>query len=161
MIREEGRKNYLLYLLFVVLFALSTGACSVKLIADYDATTFEEIIRVSKKVDQFYGHLLETAEGDRQYSKYANQYVEVETDIRSLVTRNQARPLNIESIKISQSILNLWIKYKQGHQTKDGYSTGTAKLDRARFVRLFNAAAAAEEAKKLDPDDSDVKKDSK
>jgi hypothetical protein len=161
MVRSDLAGKTLLYLLLAFLFVLGSGACSVKLIADYDSNTFEEILKVSKKIDQFYGNLLETSEGDRKYLKYAAQYVEIETDIRSLVTRNQARPLNIESTKISETILTLWIKYKQLHQEKDGYSSGTAKLDRTRFVRLFNAASAAEEAKKLDPEDRDAKKESK
>jgi len=138
--------------------ALGLGACTVKLVADYDASTFEEILRVGKEVDRFYGMLLEAPEGQRPYAKYAQQYVDIETDIRSLVTRNQARPLNDESTQISETILKLWIKYKDKHKANDGYATGAATLDRARFVRLFKAAAAAEEAKQLQPGDTDVSK---
>ncbi|SFB65270.1 hypothetical protein [Azotobacter beijerinckii] len=153
--------NHLLRFSFFLLVAFALGGCTVKLVADYDSVTFEEILKVGKKVDKFYGDLLETKPGDRTYQKFSAQYVEIETDIRSLVTRNIARALNEESTQISEITLNLWVKYKGAHKTKDTYSDGTAKLDRNRFTRLFAAAASAERAKNLDADDKDVTKDSK
>lgn len=151
----------LLLFCFVLLLALAIGGCTVKLVADYDSVAFEEILKVGKKVDKFYGDLLETKASDRAYQKFTPQYVEIETDIRSLVTRNKARALNEESTEISEITLNLWVKYKDAHRTNDTYSDGIAKLDRNRFVRLFEAAASAERAKNLDTDDKDTTKDSK
>jgi len=148
----------------IVLFlavAIGLTGCSIKLVTDYDSATFEETLRVGKKVDRFYGDLLETPADDRQYSKYSDKYVEIETDLRSLWTRNKARTLNQESTEISEIILNLWLKYKNAHERSNTYSDGKAKLDRNRFTRLFVSAADAEAAKKLDPDDRVTNKDSK
>lgn len=153
--RHFARFSVLLFL------ALSLGGCTIKWVADYDSVTFEEILKVGKKVDKFYGELLEMRLADRAYQKFSDRYVDIETDIRSLVTRNKARALNDESTQISEITLNLWIKYKNNHQAKDTYSDGIAKLDRNRFGRLFASAASAEQAKKLDGDDKDASKDSK
>jgi hypothetical protein len=90
---------------------LALGGCSIKFVADYDSTTFEEILKIGKKIDRFYGDLLETPENSRQYQKYADKYVEIETDLRSLYTRNKARTLNQESAEISEIALNLGLKY--------------------------------------------------
>lgn len=144
-----------------VLACLGLAACSIQLVSDYDATTYEEILRVGKKVDHFYGTLLEAPDKDRPYAKYSEKYVEIETDLRSLYMRNKSRPLNQESTEISRIILGLWVKYKQAHRERNTYSTGNAKLDRARFERLFDSAANAEAAKKLDPVDRDAEKESK
>lgn len=144
------------YLAVVLFLAVSLGACSsISLVADYDATTYEEIIRIGKKVDSFYGELLEQEQDQRQYESYSAAYVEIETEIRSLYVRNKSRPLNSESTQISQSMLDLWIKYKQRHKEKKTYSTGNATLDRNRFMRLFIAAASAEEVKNLNAGDAD------
>lgn len=144
----------------VVALALLLAGCAIKLVADYDQPAFEEILRVAKKVDQFYGGLLERPEGQRPYAQFSAQYVDIESDLRSMVTRNQARPLNQESTKISETILELWQKYKAAHQENNGYKTVLANLHRKRFTRLFNAAASAEEAKKLSADDKDAGKES-
>jgi hypothetical protein len=148
------------YFFVLVIIALGFGGCAVKLVADYDSATFNEIITIDKKVDRFYGDLLELPAGNRQYAKFSDKYVDIETDLRSLYIRNMARPLNEESSQISEIILNLWIKYKDTHKKKDGYPDGMAKLDRKRFTRLFISAANAEAAKKLSPDDRDTNKDS-
>jgi predicted secreted Zn-dependent protease len=110
-------------------------------------------------VDQFYGALLERQQDQRPYAQFSSQYVEIESELRSLVTRNQVRPLNQESTKISQTILDLWQKYKAAHQKTNGYTTAIATLHRNRFTRLFNAAASAEEAKKLPAEDRDTSKE--
>lgn len=162
MLRNSARlipKGWQLFGLFIMVLAL--GGCQIKLVADYDLATFEEILKVGKKVDRFYGELLEIPTNNRPYQKFTSQYVEIETDLRSLYTRNQARALNKESTEIATIMLNFWLKYKAAHAKADGYSDGIAKLDRKRFTRLFVAAADAEAAKQLDPDDRDTSKDSK
>ncbi|AZE48350.1 hypothetical protein C4K04_2678 [Pseudomonas chlororaphis] len=146
--------------LFLLLISV-LGGCTVKLVADYDAITFEEILEVAKKIDKFYGDLLETRSNERIYQKYSSQYVDIETDIRSLVMRNQARALNDEAVQISEIILKLWLTYKKDHAVKDSYSDGNAKLDRGRFGRLFAAAASVERIKNLDVDDKDLTQDRK
>jgi hypothetical protein len=148
------------YLFILIIFALGFSGCAVKFVADYDSTTFNEIIATGKKVDRFYGDLLEVPGDNRQYTKFSDKYVDIETDLRSLYIRNKARPLNEESTQISEIILKLWVKYKDAHKKNDRYPDGMAKLDRTRFTRLFISAANAESAKKLSSDDKDANKDS-
>src|ERR1041384_1190618 len=92
----------------LLIFVFMVAGCSVKLIADYDSATLEQILSTGKKVDLFYGKLLETPEKERSYSKYSNQYVEIEVDVRDIVSRNKARELNKESTRISEIILKQW-----------------------------------------------------
>jgi hypothetical protein len=132
------------------------GCPTVQFVADYDDEGFEEILKVAKTVDRFYGDMLETPEAQRRYSRYSERYVEIETDIRSLWTRSQARPLNDESTRIFEIILNFWVKYKAEHKEEGGYGDGEAKLERNRFSRLFAAAANAELAKKLPASDTNT-----
>ena len=114
-----------LYWTLIMLMAL--GGCAVSLVAPYDAATFEEILKAGKKVDRFYGDLLEVPE-KRPYQKYAGKYVEIETELRSLHLRNQARPLNEESIRIVEIMLNHWIAYKKLHRAGNDYPTARAEL---------------------------------
>ena len=157
--RYFSRESRILLALILGLFCLF--GCRVQFVADYDAQTYEEILRAGKEVDRFYGSLLEDPADGRQYETYTELYVAIESELRSLVTRNKSRPLNEESTRISESILKLWVKYKDKHKSKNTYSDGNAKLDRDRFVRLFISAASAEAAKNLDPADADASKDSK
>jgi hypothetical protein len=151
----------LVALVLAFFLAITSSGCTIKLVADYDSAAFEEILATGKKVDKFYGTLLESKPGDRKYAAFSDQYVALEADIRGMVTRNQARSLNSESTEISGLILKLFIKYKDLHKKNDNYSDGTAILDRNRLARMFASAASAEEAKKLTADDKNPQKDSK
>jgi hypothetical protein len=149
----------LLALLATLALGLLLAACSVKLVADYDATAFEEILAVGKKVDRFYGSLLEAPPGQRPYSAFSQQYVEIETDMRAMLRRNKARALNSESIEIAEIILKRFIRHKDRHKSANTYGDFNAKADRDRMTRLFASAASAEEAKKLSADDKNADKD--
>lgn len=160
-------KSYFPFCAILLFFTIAISGCSrVSLVTDYDANTYEEIIRIGKEVDRFYGILLEQDESERVYKNYSAAYVEIEIDIRSLYIRNKSRPLNSESTQISKSMLDLWVKYKKrhkdnaGHEDKDTYKTGNAVLDRNRFIRLFIAAASAEDVKNLKTGDTDPTKES-
>lgn len=136
------------WLILCLVAPLVLGHCAVRLAADYDAWTFEEIIRTAKQVDLFYGQLLEKSEEERTYASSAPQYVAIESELRALLLRNQARPLNLESSRILEIILTDWQECRERHKARGRYPTGEAKLDRQRFMRLFGSAAAAERVKK-------------
>lgn len=129
---------------------LATACRHVQLVADYDAASVEETIRIGKRVDVFYGKVVELDTAARVYAPFAEDYIEIEADIRSLVRRNTARPLNSESTQIAKTILGFWTQYHEKHKTKDRYPD--ARFDRRRFERLFDALSA-EVAKRLGAED--------
>jgi len=149
----------------LALMVLLSG-CSVKMVADYNAAGAQEIIRIAKVVDLFYGDLLETRYEERSYDRFAEKYRSVEVDLRGLMFQNRIRPYNRESTRISEIILDKWIKYKNRHKSQwekyrlpedspdkikasEIYKDVLVEKHRRRFQRLFIAIAIAEEAKKL------------
>ena len=130
------------------LFVSLLGGCAVRLVADYDSKTEDAIFEAAKRVDQFYGKLLETPEAERQYKVFADQYASIEADLSSLVLRNKVRQYNEDSTEIAEKIRSFWQKYRGLHKERDTYSTGNAELDCDRFRRLFAYLARAEGAKK-------------
>jgi hypothetical protein len=137
---------------FVIAMVAALSGCAYKIVSDYDPATFEEILSVSRKVDRFYGYLLETPE-PRPYEKYSQQYVDIEADLRSLYVRNQVRTLNHESSRISQITLDQWIAARQRHRKENNYRTPIAELERERFTRVFISGATAERAKSFATED--------
>lgn len=137
-----------LYLIFLFSLSVFIG-CNVKLVSDYDQTTADELIRIAKEVDIFYGTMAELPDTSREYSKFSKEYVEIESDIRSLVIRNKMRPLNEESIKISETILDEFVKYRKKHKEENLYKNTLITLHRNRLLRLFTAMSVAEQAKQI------------
>ena len=54
----------------------------------------------------FYGNISELSETEKEYNNFSKEYIDIESDIHSLVIRNKMRPLNEESIKILEAILD-------------------------------------------------------
>lgn len=151
--RSQQSKAYSLIVLVSLLIFIQ--GCAIKLVTDYDAKVAQEIINVSKQVDQFYGELIETEESERTYDNFKEKYIQIEVNIRALIVQNKARPLNDESISIAETTLGKWLKYKEEHKKNDGYKTSLAGNHRKRFTRLFTAMSIAEEAKKMKSEEAD------
>ena len=145
--REPARGKVSKFIPFILLAFMLSG-CAVKFVADYDSKTEDAIFDAAKRVDLFYGKLLETPEAARPYEAFAEQYASVEADLNSLVLRNSVRQYNDDSTEIAEKILGFWQKYRGLHRERNTYSTGNAELDRDRFRRLFAYLARAEGAKK-------------
>jgi len=134
-------------LLIVILLMTS---CAVKYVADYDQTTLNKIIDISKQVDLFYLTVLDLESTERNFENFTQSYKEIEVELRSLVMINKLRPLNEDSTKIAEQILEFWIKYKTKHNEKNSYSNAQLKIHQKRFNRLFTAMAIGETLKQND-----------
>ncbi len=141
--------QYKFSIIFLITVLLSANGCAVRYIADYDASIKDEIFQVAKKVDLFWGALLDTQSADRKYDKFKDQYNQIETDIRGLVMKNEIRALNKESTKQANIALDLWVEDRSIHKENDGFSDFEAKRHRKQFNRVFTAMAKGEEAKNI------------
>ncbi len=136
----------------ILLSTLALNSCKVTLLPSYDAGISEQIENTSKTVDKFYLSMLEftSSENDgRVFDKFAREYVDIEVELNSLLTKNKIRPLNENSTRICEITLQLWIKYKEEHKTDNTLSDGLIKLNRKTFSDLFYAMRVAEEGKKI------------
>lgn len=138
-------KKYKIMSLLLAILLLTS--CAVKYVADYDQTTLNKIIDVSKQVDLFYITLLDIESTERDFEKFTQSYKEIEVELRSLVMINKIRPLNDDSTRIAEQVLEFWLKYKTKHKEKNRYSNAQLKLHQKRFNRLFTAMAIGETLK--------------
>lgn len=150
--KEKHVMNHLnLYRIVFAAFCIAgmLSACTVKLVSDYDASIKEETLEIAKKVDLFWGKLLDTEMDERKYASFKDQYNEIETDIRGLLMKNKIREQNEISTKQIENLLELWIEDKKIHKQNDTFSDFEAESHREQFVRVFTAIAKGEEAKNI------------
>lgn len=133
--------------LSLFLLGLVFSGCTVKYVADYDPAVMDEIVQVSKAVDMFYGQVLETPEGERQYEKFRSQYAAIDGDLYGLRLKNEIRPLNKESTRQVEIAQNLWQQDMSDHKKNDSVSDFIANRHREQFRRIFIAMARGEQAK--------------
>lgn len=136
----------------VILSLLALNSCKVTFIPGYDAKIAEQIENTSKAVDKFYLSMLDTTsaeKGGRAFSKFSEQYVNIEVELNSLLNKNRIRPLNENSIRICEISIQLWMKYKAEHKKDNTLSDGLIKLNQKTFSDLFYAMQVAEKGKEL------------
>ena len=138
--------------LFTLIILLTINGCAVRYVADYDAAIKDEIIQIAKKVDIFWGALLDTKPDKRKYAAFKDQYNTIEGDMRSLVMKNNIRELNDASTKQAVIALDLWSEDRSIHKKNDSFSDFVAKRHRKQFNRIFIAMAKGEEAKNITGD---------
>ena len=127
-------------------------SCKLFFLPAYNAQLSNKIDVTSKAVDTFYSSMLDStsiSNDGRAYSKFADQYLSIETDLNSLLTKNTNRPLNANSNRICQITLQLWVKYKEEHKKSNTLSDGIIKLNQKTFSDLFNAMQVAEKGKAI------------
>ena len=146
------KSQQLQILVFVILSVFAFNSCRVTFLPSYDASIAEQIEKTTKQVDRFYLTMLETTTAEnngRSFEKFANQYVDIEVELNSLLNKNKVRPLNENSTRICEITLELWKKYKEEHKTDNTLSNGLIKLNKLSFSDLFFAMQVAEEGKKI------------
>lgn len=154
-IKQTGGKAFKLRFLAILLISMSmliTSGCKVIFVPAYDSQIAAQIDETAKIVDKFYLSMLETTTIDndgRAYTKFAEQYVVIEAELNSLLNKNKIRPLNQNSIRITEITLQLWQKYKEEHKVKNKLSDGLIKLDQKTFSELFYAMQVAEQGKNI------------
>jgi hypothetical protein len=144
-------KNKILLSIFIVSIIVLTS-CKVTFIPNYDSDISEQIENTAKSVDKFYLSMLETttsSDDGRVFSKFSEQYVNIEVELNSLLNKNKIRPLNENSTRICEITLELWIKYKEEHKSDNSLSDGLIKLNRKTFSDLFFAMQVAEKGKEI------------
>jgi hypothetical protein len=136
----------------VILMLLTLYACKVTLLPGYDANISDQIVSNSKAVDKFYLSMLDNTSaenGGRAFAKFSDQYVNIEVELNSLLSKNRIRPLNENSTRICEITVQLWMKYKEEHKKDNTLSDGLIKLNRKTFSDLFYAMQVAEKGKEI------------
>ena len=133
--------------LFTIL-SLFVFSCQVKFVSDYDASIHQQIIQTADRVERMYTRML-MDEAARPYSVQLDNYVEVETQLRSLLRQNQARDKGEGAVKICQNALEMWTKYRLEHEEKGVLGEMTMELYRENLSVMFQAMEVEENAKKI------------
>ena len=101
LIKKKFPKRYPI-ISFVILLTIFQVACRVTFVASYDAGVSEQIENIARTVDKFYLTMQETTQNDnndREYSRYVEDYINIEVELNSLLNKNRVRPLNKESTR--------------------------------------------------------------
>ena len=122
-------------------------ACSLSLVADFDEQTLCQLERIERDIEHLYLTMQTLKVHERQYTQFANRYIELDINIRSMERRQARRKKNSETLKQANTLAQFWqqdMQYHQRHRTLSDFMT---KHRLNQYRRLINALITGELAK--------------
>ncbi|MCG9677788.1 hypothetical protein [Vibrio sp. Isolate24] len=138
------KKHYLGWLAACLL--LLTG-CTLRLVAPYDLQTVQQAQSIERDIEFLYLSLQALPENERLYSRFADQYLKIDVNIRGLERRQARREQNQETLKQAQTLVQFWQQDMKTHQQKHTLSNFLIKRRLDQYQRLIDALIRGELAK--------------
>lgn len=136
-------------LVFTTCLLISLSSCiSVKLVPDYSEAIENQIIETQKQNEKLYLELLEQSEDKRTYTSVSKEYLEVESNINSILFQYQAREKKEDFIKIGKNLKDNFMQYKKEHKDKKTLNDGEIYLYIAYINGFWQPLLTAEKALK-------------
>ncbi len=132
----------------IVVFILMLGSCRVTLVPEYSAQLEEQIAKTAKATDKLYIDMADVAEQGRTYEKYRERYNEIESEINSIMLKNEARPKNTDFLVINKNLKAAFQEAKNYHKENSTLKNGEIKAYQASLAGFWKPLYIAEIALK-------------
>lgn len=129
----------------LLMAAILCGGC-VKFIADYDQMTADSTIKLSEKTEKFFLDLQYGTQENQTYKANIEKYNDLEAALTALSFRNEARPLNEDTIKQITLTLRHLRRVRNTHK-ENGYNLYEFDIYRDEFRDFFKAILFGEQHK--------------
>ena len=148
---QSRQKSLLMRITFflVPLLWISFAACKVTLVPPYDASIAEQIVSTAKMNDRLYLEMKDEPEAKRTYSKYSSKYLDIESEINSILLKNQARRQSHDLVVITNNLKILFVQFKDQHKQALTINDADIKLNQLQIAAAWKALLVAERGLKL------------
>lgn len=133
----------------VLLIILQFGACTIKLISDYDQQTDEAVVSLHKQIESLLIKIEKSTGSTKSaYINFEKLYDDIRTDLASLQLRAKTRPLNEIQVTQLSNISNQIDLLEKAHRSPEGIIKDEIPIIRGAFNQAIEAILKLELAKK-------------
>ena len=129
-------------------FLLLNSCVSVQLVPEYSAAIEQQIIDTQKQNEKLYLALLEQPVEKRTYTSVNNEYLEIESNINSILFQYQTREKNEDFVKMAKLLKDNFNQYKKEHKDKKTLTDGEISVYIAYINGFWQPLLTAERALK-------------
>ncbi|PPC76966.1 hypothetical protein C4K68_12690 [Pokkaliibacter plantistimulans] len=115
-------------------------------VAQYDAQTKEALLASAREVDLFF-LTIESKNEPPSFSEVAPEFIKIKADLRSLLMRNQVRPLNSISTQQTKLLIEQWSNVEKLLKLPERSSPAATSVVREIMFQAFDATITLEVAK--------------
>lgn len=136
-------------LVYTSCLLLALSSCvSVQLVPDYSEAIENQIIETQKQNERLYINLLELPESKRTYESVSEEYLEIESDINSILFQYQAQEKSEDFVKMTKQLKDNFLQYKKEHKDKKTLNEGQIILYTSYINGFWRPLLMAEKALK-------------
>lgn len=136
-------------LVYTSCLLLALSSCvSVQLVPDYSEAIENQIIETQKQNERLYINLLELPESKRTYETVSEEYLEIESDINSILFQYQAQEKSEDFVKMTKQLKDNFLQYKKEHKDKKTLNEGQIILYTSYINGFWRPLLMAEKALK-------------
>lgn len=117
-----GSLKQLKYIMAFILLIALINSCQVRVVPQYSAELEGQIINGAKMTDRLYLEMIDAPEDKKNYALYSERYLTIETEINSILFKNQSREKAKDIIASVKILRDNFVKYKQDHKTRNTLS---------------------------------------
>ena len=134
------------WLLSLIMFL--AYSCHIHLVPTYSPELEQQIADAAKATDRLYLQIIDADEGNRTYAQFKDAYMQIETEINSILLKNEARDKNTDFLKIIDNLKKAFTEAKDFHKTNNTLRQGEAKAYQATLSGFWAPLYIAEMALK-------------
>ncbi|MEP6513017.1 MAG: hypothetical protein ABJA79_04070 [Parafilimonas sp.] len=101
---------------------ISYTACTVSLLPTYSAELEAQITSTSKMTDMLYLEIMDAPDDKKVYSVYADKYRQIETEINSILLKNEVRTNADDFIASAKALKEYFVQAKEDHKKRNTLS---------------------------------------
>jgi len=120
----------------------------VQLVPEYSEAIEQQIIDTQKQNEKLYLALLEQPVEKRTYTSVNNEYLEIESNINSILFQYQTREKNEDFVKMAKLLKDNFNQYKKEHKDKKTLTDGEISVYIAYINGFWQPLLTAERALK-------------
>ncbi|MGI8950264.1 MAG: hypothetical protein ACR2FN_01635 [Chitinophagaceae bacterium] len=120
--KKEVWNYFSLQSLFILLLFISAISCKVALVPEYNADLETQISNDAKMTDMLYLEMMDASADKKNYSLYADKYINIETEINSILLKNEARAKAGDIVASVEKLRDYFVKAKEDHKKRDTLS---------------------------------------
>lgn len=130
----------------ILLLAVLLSAGCVRFIAGYDQMTADSTVKLSEKTEKFFLDLQYGTPESQTYEANVEKYNDLEAGLQSLAFRNQARPLNADTLAQIKLTLRHLKRIRNAHK-ESGYNLYEFDIYHDEFMDFYKAILFGEDIK--------------
>lgn len=131
------KKQRVLFYSLILVPAIFFAGCRVSFVPAYDAALQIQIENAAKATDMMYLQLMSSPDSLKNYNHYLDDYLNIETDINSILLKNEVRPNATDIVASIKILKDYFIKAKEDHAKRGVISNAEALIYNEQLKALW------------------------